>query len=50
LSEINAALDAGNERVARLLTGLQGSFERVDQNGDGELSKSECNEIMKAIQ
>jgi len=50
LSEINTAIASGNERIARLLTGLQESFERVDRNRDGELSKRECHAYLKAIE
>ena len=50
LSEINAALNAGNERLATPLTGLQRYLERVDRNRDGELSKRECYGYLRAIE
>lgn len=48
LNEVYAALGAGNERLARLLllTGLPENFVRVDQDGNGELSRRECYEFI----
>ena len=50
LNEINAALNAGNERITWLLTGLQKFFQSFDDDGDNELSRTECFGIMKRIE
>ena len=48
--EINTALKAGNQRLAKLLAGHLKYFSKADQNGDGELSYGESYGIIKAIE
>ena len=49
LSEIEAALAAGTERIASQLTLLRDRFGEIDRDGDGEVTDKECYAVIEAL-